>query len=109
MAVTHRITPEVLAAAERLGIYGATAETRLLQMAKRAARITHPDATHRFRRYIMVIQPDGTVTMLDRMSIDEEAYYTNRKYKDRKADDEQAPSASGEASVEYTRGPKSRS
>jgi len=96
---TFKITPEVLASAQRVGIYGETAEARLLQMAKLAARITHPDATHRFRQYIMVIQDDGTVTWLDRMSQEEERYYTNRKYDDRRVDQWEAPSAADEAIV----------
>jgi len=105
MSRTYRISPEVLAKAAKLNIYGATAEARLLHMAKLAARIAHPDATHRFRQYILTIQDDGTVTMLDRMTQDEEAYYTRRKYKDRKMDEEATPSAGGEAAVEYKRDP----
>jgi hypothetical protein len=62
-----KLAPGILAKAERIGVYGTTAEARLLQMAKLASRITHPDATHRFQQYIMTIQEDGTVTALNLM------------------------------------------
>jgi hypothetical protein len=68
-------------------------------MAKLAARLTHPDATHRFHQYIMTIEHDGTVTMLDKMSPEEDRYYTKRKYDDRKRDQEEIPSSRGEAIV----------
>lgn len=95
----YKIAPGVLTQAERIGIYGATAEARILQMAKLAARITHPDATHRFRQYILTIEKDGTVTMLDRMSAEEDQYYSRRKYDDRRADEEEIPSPLGDAIV----------
>jgi hypothetical protein len=62
----YRIAPEVLAYAEKLGIYGTTTEMRIKQMATLAEKYTHPPATHRFRQYILTIQED-TVTMLDRI------------------------------------------
>jgi hypothetical protein len=95
----YTIAPGLLVHAERIGIYGDTAEARILQMAKLAARITHPDATHRFRQYLMTINEDGVVTMLDRMSPEEERYYSRRKYDDRRADEEEIPSPLGDAIV----------
>jgi hypothetical protein len=99
MAKTYRLAPDVLAQGERIGIYGETAEARILQMAKLGARLTHPDATHRFRQYLLTIQPDGLVTMIDQMPADEAQYYTKRKYDDRRADQEDMPSANDEAIV----------
>ena len=95
----YKIAPGVLAKAERLGIYGDTAEADILQMAKLAARVTHPDATHRFRQYIMVIDKTDTVTMIDRMTAEENEYYARRKYADRRADQEEIPTPDGEAIV----------
>jgi hypothetical protein len=95
----YTIAPGLLVHAERIGIYGDTAEARTLQMAKLAARITHPDATHRFRQYILTIQGDGTVTMIDRMDGAEDQYYTRRKYDERKIDEEEVPTPLGEAIV----------
>jgi hypothetical protein len=99
MAKEHRLGADILAKAEKLGIYGATAEARILQMAKLGARITHPDATHRFRQFIMTIQPDGLLTSLDRMTAEEEQYYTRRKYDDRRVDEHDTPTPLGEAIV----------
>ena len=95
----YKIAPGVLARAERIGIYGATAEARILQMARLAARITHPDATHRFRQYLLTIDEDACVTSLYRMDSDEERYYQRRKYDDRRADQEEVPTPLGEAIV----------
>ena len=99
MAKTHRLAPGILAQAERIGIYGETAEARILQMAKLAARLTHPDATHRYRQYLLAIQPDGLVTFIDTMSAEEDQYYSKRKYDDRRADQEEVPTPLGEAIV----------
>ena len=99
MAKTHRLAPGILAQAERIGIYGETAEPRILQMAKLAARLTHPDATHRYRQYLLTIQPDGLVTFIDTMSAEEDQYYSKRKYDDRRADQEEVPTPLGEAIV----------
>jgi hypothetical protein len=95
----YTIAPGLLTQAERAGVYGTTAKARILQMAKLAARITHPDATHRFRQYILTIQDDGTVTMIDRMDAAEDQYYTRRKYDDRRVDEEEIPSRLGDAIV----------
>jgi hypothetical protein len=94
---TYKLASGILAKAERIGIYGTTAEARLLQMAQLASRITHPDATHRFHQYIMTIEEDGTVTTLDRMDATESEYYSRRKYDDRRADEEEVPTPLGEA------------
>jgi len=99
MARTYKISSGVMARAESLGIDGATAEARILQMAKQAARITHPDANYRFREYIMYIEKDGTVAMLDRMDAEEDGYYTRRQYQDRKRDQAEEPPVDGEAVV----------
>jgi hypothetical protein len=105
MAPTRKISPAVLAQAEKLGIYGTWAEARILQMARLAARISHPDATHRFRQYIMTIAEDGTVTMLDKMDAAEDVYYSRRKYEDRKVDESGGdPDPEGEAIVTPKRG-----
>jgi hypothetical protein len=95
----YTIAPGLLVHAERIGIYGDTAEARIVQMAKMAARITHPDATHRFRQYIMTIDEACVVTMIDRMDTEEEQYYSRRKYDDRRADEEEIPSPLGDAIV----------
>jgi len=71
-----------------LGLYGETAEARILEMARRSARFTHPDANRRFRQYIMFLEADGMVTMLDIMSGEEADYYDNRSYAERKAEDD---------------------
>jgi hypothetical protein len=99
MARTLKLAPGLLAQAERIGIYGETAEARILQMAKLAARLTHPDATHRFRQYLLTIQPDGLITFIDTMSQEENQYYSRRKYDDRRQDQEDVPTPFGEAIV----------
>lgn len=99
MARNLRLAPGVLAQAEKIGIYGDTAEARILQMAKLAARLTHPDATHRFRQYLLRIETDGLVTFIDVMSSDEDEYYTKRRYDDRRVDQEEVPTPLGEAIV----------
>jgi hypothetical protein len=96
---TYKLAPGILAKAERIGINGDTAEVDILRMAKLAARVTHPDATHRFRQYILTIDADGLVTTLDRMDATEDEYYTHRKYDDRRADQEEVPTPLGEAIV----------
>ena len=99
MAMTYRLAPGVLAQAERIGIYGDTAEARILQMAKLGAKLAHPDATHRYRQYILTIQEDGLVTMIDVMSPEENQYYTKRKYDDRRQDEQEVPTPLGDAIV----------
>lgn len=94
-AKTYKATPQALESARRLHIE----EDRLLQMAKRAARITHPDATHCFRQYLLTVQPDGLVTFIDVMSTEENQYYSNRTYDERRRDQEEIPTPLGEAIV----------
>jgi hypothetical protein len=99
MAKNYRLAPGVLAQAQKIGIYGDTAEARILHMAKLAARLTHPDATHRFRQHLLTIEQDGLVTMIDVMSVEENQYYSRRKYDDRRGDQEEVPPSDGEAIV----------
>ena len=47
-----------------------------------------PDANFRFRQYIMFIDENRCVTMLDVMTVEEGAYYDHRTYDDRRADQE---------------------
>lgn len=99
MSRQYSVDPEVLKNAEKLGLYGETAEARIKQMAKLAAKFTHPDANHRYRQYIMYIEDDGRVSMLDVMDTDEKGYFNKRTYDERKAEDEPQ-----EATVEYKDG-----
>ena len=84
----YTISKSVLERAVALGI--TDPENQLQQMARLAARITHPDANHRFRQYIMYIEDDGMVTMLDVMKPDESDYYNDRTYEERKAESKPA-------------------
>lgn len=99
MSKQYSVDPEVLKNAERLGLYGETAEARIKQMAKLAAKFSHPDANHRFRQYIMFIEANGRVSMLDVMETEEAGYFNKRTYDERKAEDEPQ-----EAVVEYKNG-----
>lgn len=105
MAKEYKIAPEVLARAKELGIYGEHAEARLKNMAKFAARFTHPEANHRFRQYIMFIEADGEVSMFDIMDKDEAAYFNSRTYEERIAES-RAEAGTDEATVEYKDGKK---
>lgn len=101
MAKEYKISPEVLARAKELGFEGEAGEGQLKQMARLAARFTHPDANHRFRQYILWIEPDGLVTMIDLMDRSETEYYERRTYEERRAE-----AGSGEAEVERKDGPR---
>ena len=98
----YTIAPHVFAQAENLGIFGETAEARLKQMAKLAARFTHPEANHRWRDFILYIENDGLVTFIDTMDKQEARYFDRRPYEERKAEEDP-----GEATVEYKDGRKS--
>lgn len=91
-AKAYRATQDTIAKARALNL----SEAELLEMARLAARLTHPDANHRFHQYIMWIEPDGTVTMLDTMNPEEARYFKRRTYDQRKAEEDP-----GEAEVEY--------
>lgn len=98
MAREYKIDLEVLKHVEKIGLYGETVEARLKQMAKLARPFTHPEANRRFRQYIMYIEEDGTVTMIDLMDSAEKEYFLNRTYEERRAENED-PSPAAEAVV----------
>jgi hypothetical protein len=62
----YRATPQALAAARRLGLYGKT-ESRLSRMARRAAPITCEWGNRRFQDYVLFVEDDQIldVTRLD--------------------------------------------
>ena len=99
MSKQYSVDPDVLNSAQRLGLYGETAEARIKEMAKLAAKFTHPDANHRYRQYIMYIEDDGRVSMLDVMDTEEKEYLNKRTYEERKLEAEPQ-----EAVVEYKGG-----
>lgn len=94
-AKTYTASDHALAQAQALEID----EAQLLKMARLAARFTHPDANHRYRQYIMWIDSDGMVTMIDLMDRDEADYYQRRTYEERKAEEDP-----GEAEVQRKSG-----
>ncbi len=63
---TFTVAPEVVStAADKVGLYGQSAEAVIKMMARSAEKVTHPSATHRFQQYIMTIDENGQVTNLD--------------------------------------------
>jgi len=98
----YKIDPEVLKHAEKIGLYGETVEARLKMMAKLSRPFTHPEANRRYEQYIMFIEDDDTVSMIDLMDSAEKEYFLNRTYEERRAETEgDDPTPTGEAKVTY--------
>jgi hypothetical protein len=107
MARNFRVSREVLKQAERLGLGAADAEEIVKDMARRASRITHPQANRRYRNFILFVTPDDVVTMIGAMGEGEASYFGQRTYDERKAGDERKAAeddgSSGETVAERTR------
>lgn len=62
----YTVTPEAVAEAQRLGIYGNPA-ARLKRMARRAAPFTSRKGNRRFEDFVLAVQPDKKVVGVSRL------------------------------------------
>lgn len=96
----YKIPADIVEKAKSLGIYGASVELRVQEMAKASAPITMPGFNLRFEQYVMFANDDGTIIALDVLSQEDRDYYDKRAYDERRGDDHVA----GEAEVEWKSG-----
>lgn len=62
----YTVSPEALAQAQRIGIYGNRA-ARLKRMARRAAPFTSQQGNRRFEDFVLAIAPDKKVVGISRL------------------------------------------
>jgi hypothetical protein len=100
----YQIGPDIIGRARDLGIYGETAEVRVREMLKLSSPISMPGYNRRFQQYVFMVDERLNVVGIDRLSKQEQAYYDERRYKQRLDEDGHDAPTPGEAEVEWKDG-----